>query len=66
MSTALLVSAPNGSAAPASGPRFRLAPRTRKAVVVLHVIASVALLGQVWVNMVLALFAMATTDAGAA
>lgn len=66
MSTAALVSAPLGSAQRVSAPRFRLAPRTRKAVVVLHVIASVALLGQVWVNMVLALFAMATSDAGAA
>lgn len=56
MSTATLVTAP----------RVRLAPRTRKAVVVLHVIASVALLGQLWVNMVLALFAMTTSDAGAA
>ncbi|MGH4023146.1 MAG: hypothetical protein ACRDRV_01020 [Pseudonocardiaceae bacterium] len=71
MSTAPPVSAPRGSAprGPAlrvSAPRFRLAPHTRKTVVVLHVIASVALLGQVWVNMVLALFAMVTPDAGAA
>ena len=71
MSTAPLVSAPPMSVPPssaprASAPRMRLTPRTRQAVVVLHVIASVALLGQVWVNMVLALFAMATVDAGAA
>lgn len=61
MSTATLTTAP-----PAAAPRFRLAPRTRKAVVVLHVSASVALLGQVWVNLVLAVFATVTPDADAA
>jgi hypothetical protein len=39
-------------------PQFRLAPRARKAIVVLHVISSVAILGQVWVNAVLAVIAM--------
>ena len=39
-------------------PQFRLAPRIRKAIVVLHVISSVAILGQVWVNAVLAVIAM--------
>lgn len=38
-------------------PQFRLAPRARKAIVVLHVISSVAILG-VWVNVVLAVIAM--------
>lgn len=50
------------STATLAPPRFRLAPRTRKAVTVLHVIASVALLGQVWVNVVVAMIAMWTPD----
>ncbi|HEV7451840.1 MAG TPA: hypothetical protein VGO16_10725 [Pseudonocardiaceae bacterium] len=41
-------------------PQFRLAPRTRKVIVVLHVISSVAILGQVWVNAVLAVIAIRT------
>lgn len=47
-------------------PRLRIRPRTRKAILVAHVIASVALLGQVWVNAVLALTAMRTADRTAA
>ncbi|MGH3805417.1 MAG: hypothetical protein ACRDRU_01975 [Pseudonocardiaceae bacterium] len=43
-------------------PQFRLAPRTRKAIVVLHVTSSVAILGQVWVNAVLAMIAIRTPD----
>lgn len=39
-------------------PQFRLAPRARKSIVVLHVISSVAILGQAWVNAVLAVIAM--------
>lgn len=41
-----------------AAPQFRLAPPTRKAIVVLHVISSVAIMGQVWVNAVLAVIAM--------
>lgn len=41
---------------------FRLAPRTRKTILVAHVISSVAILGQVWVNAVLAMIAMRTPD----
>ncbi len=47
-------------------PQFRLAPRTRKAIVVLHVISSVAILGQVWVNAVLAVIAMRAPDSARA
>lgn len=43
-------------------PQFRLTPRTRKAILVLHVISSVAILGQVWVNAVLAMIAIRTPD----
>lgn len=39
-------------------PRFRLARRARLAVTVVHVISSVALLGQVWVNAMLAVIAL--------
>ncbi len=41
-------------------------PRTRKAILIAHVITSVALLGQVWVNAVLALTAMRTAERTAA
>lgn len=47
-------------------PWLRMRPRTRKAVLVAHVITSMALLGQVWVNTVLALTAMGTADRVAA
>ncbi|MGH3917598.1 MAG: hypothetical protein ACRDSG_00880, partial [Pseudonocardiaceae bacterium] len=43
-------------------PQLRIASRTRKAVLVLHVISSVAILGQVWVNAVLAMIAIRTPD----
>lgn len=49
-----------------AAPRFRLAPRTRKGIVVLHVISSVAILGQVWVNAVLATLALRTPGAARA
>ncbi|MGH3799618.1 MAG: hypothetical protein ACRDTD_05680 [Pseudonocardiaceae bacterium] len=43
-------------------PQFRLASRTRKAILVAHVISSVAILGQVWANAVLAMIAIRTPD----
>ncbi|MGH4008683.1 MAG: hypothetical protein ACRDTH_11115 [Pseudonocardiaceae bacterium] len=43
-------------------PQLRLAPRTRKAILVVHVISSVAILGQVWVNAVLAMIAIRMPD----
>lgn len=46
------------STAALAAPRFRLARRTRLAVTVAHVISSVAILGQSWVNAVLAVIAM--------
>lgn len=48
------------STATLAAPRFRLPIRTRRAITVLHVISSVAILGQVWVNAVLALIAIRT------
>lgn len=48
------------STVPLAAPRFRLTPRSRRAIVVLHVISSVAILGQVWVNAVLAVIAILT------
>ncbi|MGQ0777829.1 MAG: hypothetical protein ACT4NY_26040 [Pseudonocardiales bacterium] len=48
------------SAATLAAPRVRLARRTRLAVTVVHVVSSVAILGQVWVNAVLAMIAIRT------
>lgn len=50
------------STATIAAPLFRLTPRARKAVVVAHVVSSVALLGQVWVNAVVAVVAMRSGD----
>lgn len=47
----------------APAPRIRLTPKARKSLVVLHVVVSVAILGQVWANAVLAATAMADPDA---
>lgn len=46
------------STATLAAPRFRLARRTRLTVTVVHVISSVAILGQVWVNAMLAVIAL--------
>ncbi len=54
------------STATLAAARFRLTPRHRKAIVVLHVISSVAILGQVWVNAVLAVIAMRAPDSARA
>lgn len=43
-------------------PRIALPRRARRVLVIVHVAASVALLGQLWVNTVLAVVAMRSTD----
>ncbi|WP_433337629.1 hypothetical protein [Spirillospora sp. CA-294931] len=63
------IETPATAAAPASRRAWRLSPATRKTVTVVHVIASVALLGEVWGLVVLNLTATLTDEpalAGAA
>ena len=50
----------------AAAPRIRLRPRARKALLLLHILASVALVGEVWALTVLDLTATLTDDAGLA
>lgn len=59
---AIVMSASAQAVGTLSSTRLRLGARVRKAIVVLHVIASVALLGEVWVLVVLNLTATLTDD----
>lgn len=43
-------------------PRWRLSPRGRKTIKVVHIIAAVGLLGEVWVLVALNVYATLTTD----